>query len=122
MARSGGRRHPPRAKFGHCALLCDAERPDFALKGEAAADWLVVNGPVGTLDVRATMETDDGAVVFLHYTGRTDVSGGPGASPIYVAPVFETGDPRYSWLNAVQAVGKGALDGAVLRYEWYELR
>ena len=40
----------------------------------------------------------------------------------YVAPVFETGDPRYAWLNAVQAVGKGKLtlaaDGGRLDYEF----
>ena len=42
--------------------------------------------------------------------------------PIYVAPLFETGDPRYSWLNSIQAVGKGLLDGNRLSYEWFEAR
>jgi hypothetical protein len=40
------------------------------LKGWAAADWLVVNGTVGTLDVRAAIETDDGAIVFAQYRGE----------------------------------------------------
>jgi hypothetical protein len=93
-----------------------------SLKGNAAADWLVVHGAVASLDVRVTMETDDGAVVFAQYNGRMDMSEGLGAKPVYVAPRFETGDPRYAWLNLVQAVGKGRLDGTKLHYEWYEVR
>lgn len=91
-------------------------------KGHAGADWLTINGTVGSLDVRATFETDDGALLFTTYRGRTDVSGGPGAAPLYVSPIFETSDERYTWLNTVQAVGKGMLDGDRLSYEWYEVR
>jgi hypothetical protein len=93
-----------------------------SLKGNAAADWLVLQGDVGMLDVRVTIETDDGAVVFAQYNGRMDISAGLGAKPVYVAPRFETGDPRYAWLNLVQAVGKGQIDGLALHYEWYEMR
>jgi hypothetical protein len=92
------------------------------MKGQAAADWLLVGGTTGMLDVRVTIETNDGANIYSHYTGRIDVSGGPGAAPIYVTPVFETGDERYAWLNTIQAVGKGNVDGNRLQYEWYELR
>jgi hypothetical protein len=89
------------------------------LKGRAAADWVTLSGPIGTLDVRLTVETHDGAFVFVQYRGRLNVAAG---GPIYVAPLFETGDERYSWLNAVQAVGKGELSGSLLRYEWFEVR
>ena len=99
----------------------DGDRIRGKMKGNASADWFVLNGTVGTLDVRATLETDDGALVFAQYRGRTDVSSGAGA-PIYVAPTFETGDERYAWLNVVQAVGKGTLDGDRLTYEWFEVR
>jgi len=91
-----------------------------ASKGRAAADWLTVVGSIGTLDVRGTIETHDGALIYVQYRGRTDTSQGQGA-PIYVAPLFETGDPRYAWLNAIQAVGKGELNGSELHYDWYEL-
>ena len=93
-----------------------------SLKGNAAADWLLLQGDVGVIDVRVTMETDDGAVIFAQYNGRMDVSAGIGGKPVYVAPRFETGDPRYAWLNLVQAVGKGRLSGTSLHYEWYEVR
>ena len=92
------------------------------LRGRAAADWLSINGGVGTLDVRATIETEDGAVIYMQYGGRTDVTNGMGSAPIYMAPRFETSDERYRWLNTVQAVGKGTLEGNVLHYEVYEVR
>ena len=100
----------------------EGERVRARLKGQANGDWLTV-GPdgTGTLDVRALMETDDGALVFVLYHGRVDFSAGPDA-PLYSTPRFETGDPRYAWLNKIQAVGKGRRAGQVLTYEVFELR
>ena len=92
--------------------------------GNASADWVLVHGDVATVDVRCTFQTDDGALVLATYRGRTNLAGTAvtEAGAIYVAPTFETGDERYAWLNSVQAVGKGTLDGADLHYEWYEVR
>ena len=98
------------------------ERVSGSMLGKAAADWVVVNGTVVTLDVRATFATDDGAAIYTHYSGRSVFTGDPSANPIYVAPYFETGDERYAWLNTIQAVGKGTLSDTDLRYEWYEVR
>ncbi len=41
------------------------------MAGAAAADWLVV-GPegTGTLDIRSTYRTHDGAIIFAQYLGR----------------------------------------------------
>lgn len=103
-------------------LTVTGERLSGRLKGRASGDWLTVVGTVGTLDVRATMETDDGAIVYIAYGGRTDLTGGPGAAPFYTAPRFETGHPDYAWLNLVQAVAKGALDGTRLTYDVHEVR
>lgn len=98
------------------------ERLSGRLRGQAGADWVTVNGIVGTVDVRLTLETHDGAIVYLTYGGRIDMTNGPGTAPIYVAPTFETGDARYAWLNLVQAVGKGDLQGSALTYELHEVR
>jgi hypothetical protein len=97
------------------------DRLSGKLKGQAAADWLLV-GPnnVGTLDIRATIETHDGALIYSAYKGRTDLSR-PG-SPIYVAPLYDTGDNRYLWLSKIQCVGKGFVEDNILNYELYELR
>lgn len=77
----------------------------------------------GILDVRYCVETHDGALIYVQYAGRVDVANGVGSAPAYCAPTFETGDPRYAWLNKVQAVAKGTIaDDLVLTYEVYELR
>lgn len=95
-------------------------------RGASGADWgLAGPGGVFALDVRFTLETDDGALVFVQYHGRCDVSAGmdaPGA--VYAAPRFETGDERYLWLNSIQAVQKGHLDTETLQitYSMYEVR
>lgn len=93
------------------------------LRAEAvgvAADWLIVGaGGVGTVDVRMTLRTHDGALVYLRYEGR---SARPGRAPNHVAPLFETGDERYAWLNQVLGVGKGVVDGDTVTYDIYEVR
>ena len=101
------------------------ERLNGHLKGAAAADWMYVNAAmIGTLDVRALLETDDGALIYTWYHGRLDLSHGPGTSPVYSAPLYETGDERYAWINKIQAVAKGELsaDGKQLVYEICEVR
>jgi hypothetical protein len=99
------------------------ERLSGTVLGPSTADWVVLNANgVATVDVRATVRTDTGAFVYATYGGRIDMSQGPGTAPIYVAPTFETGDPDLAWLNLVQAVGIGQLDGDALHYDWFELR
>jgi hypothetical protein len=90
------------------------------LEPTAMADWIVLNDGIGTVDVRGVVRTHDDALVFVTYGGRADMSGGVGAAPIYVAPRFETSDERYTWLNLVQAVGVGTVDGDHLHYDWFE--
>lgn len=101
------------------------DRLSGQMEGVAAADWLII-GPEGTatLDIRATFRTDDDAVIFAQYNGRADVSNGlEPPLTIYVTPRFETGDERYTWLNRIQAIGKGIVDeNLFLEYEWYEAR
>jgi hypothetical protein len=106
-------------------VVFDGDRLRGRVKGAAAADWMTVSAElVGTLDVRALVETHDGALVYVSYHGRLDLSKPLGTAPIYTAPLFESGDERYAWLNTVQAVAKGSLseDTRTLTYEIYEVR
>ena len=99
------------------------DRLNAHLKGVAAADWAVTSAAqVLSPDVRLAIETNDGATIFVAYHGRVDLSRGWDEAAVYVAPRFETAVERYRWLNTVQAVGKGQVQGGGLRYEWYELR
>ncbi|HEY0695387.1 MAG TPA: DUF3237 domain-containing protein [Kribbella sp.] len=94
------------------------------MEGRTTGDWILI-GPegTGTLDVRETLRTDDGAIIYVQYHGRLDGSHGLKPSlTVYVAPRFETGDERYAWLNRIQAVGKGTINEDLsVDYEWYEV-
>lgn len=106
--------------------VVSGERLNATLAGPAAADWLVRTGAIGVIDARLVLRTHDDALIYMSYGGRLDLSNPAAGLYAYIAPVFETGDPRYAWLNAVQAAGKGKLtlsaDGATLVYDLYEVR
>ena len=83
-------------------------------------DWLIRGaGGLARLDVRKTFETDDQALIHVSYTGlykfSTEVtarlaSGGDcefGDTLFLTQVQFETGDPRYAWINETLAVGEG---------------
>jgi hypothetical protein len=74
----------------------------------------------GTFDARTVFKTHDGVLIHVTYSGRSffpaDVLADVQAKkwPIdrtryymRITPEFETGDPRYDWLNGVVAVGYG---------------
>ena len=83
-----------------------------------SGDWLTARAD-GTikLDVRVLLKTADGADILMTYTGV----GAPNLGPVRTAPLFETGDERYAWLNAVQAVGIGVIADGSITYEVYRL-
>ena len=88
-----------------------------------AGDWVTVRADGSSkIDVRLTLRTDDGAVILMTYSGigfRSEA----GDVLLRAAPLFETGDTRYAWLNRVQAVGIGQLRSASLvTYDVYALR
>jgi Protein of unknown function (DUF3237) len=83
-------------------------------------DWVTVRADGSfKLDVRVTLLTEDGAAIHVTYNGigvRKD-----GRTPLRTAPLFETGDPRYAWLNSVQAVGLGFSGQGEVAYDIYAL-
>jgi hypothetical protein len=68
-------------------------------------DW-IVERPDGSrvLDVRILLETDDAQTIYMSWRGIAYTPPG-GELFARIVPVFETGAPRYSWLNNVVAVG-----------------
>lgn len=83
-------------------------------------EWALI-GPDGFLrvDVRAQIETHDGAHLYLQYVGLLEMNDAvqnavaTGAGTAYgdqyffTNPRIETGDPRYAWLNTTFFVGEG---------------
>jgi hypothetical protein len=68
------------------------------------ADWITRVSGHSSLDVRITLETDDGALIYMTYTGIV----APGSDGVYwrVRPVFHTTSEQYDWLNHAVFVGK----------------
>ena len=104
-----------------------------------AADWgRMMSSGVFRIDVRATIQTDDSAMIYLSYEGNINCSKEKwdqfakgeqlkeGDCYFITAPRFETKAEKYKWLNEVQAVGKmvsvkGGNDGYV-RYDLFVIR
>ena len=80
------------------------------------ADWVTAMAD-GTfeLDLRATLETDDGALIHLTFTGIRDDANGY----FRTLPRFETGSQKYAFLNRLLAVGIGEIhpDGPIHKFE-----
>jgi len=64
-----------------------------------------------TLDLRVTLETDDGGLIHMTFSGVRDDANGY----FRTLPRFETATPKYAFLNRLVAIGIGEIrpDGPV---------
>lgn len=110
------------------------------LKGKirpVGADWLTIRTDgVGILDVRATFELDDGAVIYCYYygVGEMGLDGyqsfldgkppPPEGIELRTCPRFQTAHPDYLWLNRglFVGVGKVFLDQSRVSYDIYQVK
>jgi hypothetical protein len=98
------------------------------------ADWMLVRPDgVAQIDVRVTLRTDDGDLIFMRYGGfrhgpkevMDRLARGETVAPedyyFRITPGFETGSRKYAWLNSIVSVGTGHRlpDGPV--YHVYEI-
>lgn len=75
-------------------------------------DWLMQRDDgVAELDVRASIRTDDGELVYTHYKGLSHNKTEDGSRYFITTPRFETSAEKYSWLNNIVAVGVGSNPG-----------
>lgn len=100
------------------------------------ADWLTVRRDgVAILDVRATLETHDGALIYVTYSGTIDLGDGgyenllqggavPSGTPIRTSPRLYTAHPNYLWLNRLHCIGVGQafLERGEVAYDVYAVR
>ena len=98
-------------------------------------DWMTIRQDgIGLMDVRATLETPDGALIYASYTGFFDMGENgyrnflerrwPNRAPTRTSPRFDTADSRYAWLNRLHCLGIGEvrLDELVYVYDLYAVR
>jgi hypothetical protein len=79
------------------------------------ADWTVERSDgVVELDLRITLETDDGGLIHMTFEGIRD-DAAPGGPYFRTLPRFETAEAKYAFLNRLLAVGAGEIhpDGPV---------
>jgi len=86
---------------------------------DGGADWITQVSGHSSLDVRITLETDDGAIIYMTYKGvvaRSD-------SGLYwrVTPVFNTSSEKYDWLNHKVFVGKSKQVEGKVAYDIFEI-
>jgi len=97
--------------------------------------WLTVRPDgVGILDVRITIETRDGALIYGAYTGVGDLGEDgydrflrgdlPEKLPLRLTPRFLTAHPDHAWINRIQCVNIGEANLATFQvsYDVYALR
>lgn len=71
-------------------------------------DWVLQRADgVLELDLRITLETDDGALIHMTFQGLRDDD--PTRPYFRTLPRFETAAPRYAFLNRILAVGSGEI-------------
>jgi hypothetical protein len=105
------------------------------LKGRvlpSGGDWILVDDDgVGRLDVRATLETHDGALIYVSYGGIVEMNDRVmaaasgqreaefGDTYFYTQPRYETGDERYAWMNRIVAIAEGKVGQNKVAYRVY---
>jgi len=103
--------------------------------GTGGADWVLV-GPDGwgRLDVRLTLNTHDGAHIYVQYFGLIEYTEAAKAANagerssdwedhyFRACPRLETGDLRYEWVNRTVFVAQGRLHpGPIVEYRVFRV-
>ncbi|MBB4426767.1 hypothetical protein GGD66_005337 [Bradyrhizobium sp. CIR48] len=137
----------PRLNFGAGPVgqrvLFGAAKGSFEgprLRGEVlrgGGDWALFRADgTMTLDVRLSLRTHDGELIYMTYGGRwvtpqalraemadpaqrTKVD--PAGYYFRTNPLFETGSQTYAWLNDVVCIGKGYLVEGAVAYKVFEV-
>ncbi len=86
---------------------------------DGGADWITQVSGHSSLDVRITLETDDGAIIYMTYKGMVV----PGDGGLYwrVSPAFNTASEEYDWLNHRVFVGKSKQVEGKVAYDIFEI-
>jgi hypothetical protein len=93
--------------------------PDIRGTVRPGGDWITQVQGHSSLDVRILLETDDGAIITMTYTGV--VARGDDGVYWRVRPIFSTASEKYDWLNHVVAVGKSKQIQGKVAYDIFRI-
>jgi hypothetical protein len=110
------------------------ERISGSLVG-AGGDWVLIgHDGWGRIDVRSQVRTEDGALLYLTYTGLLEMNDKVMAAILTdgeetgfadqyfrTTPRLETGDERYTWANQTVFVGRGRVTRNGVGYEVFRV-
>lgn len=118
--------------------VSDGEITGPAVQGKirpVGGDWVTLRRDgVALLDVRATLETRDGALILITYPGVIDLGPDgydrfmrgelPAVAQIRTSPRLSTSHSDYIWLNRLHCVGVGEFESAnnTATYDVYAVR
>ena len=99
------------------------------------ADWQVIRSDgVAYLDARYTLETSDGALIYVRNKGYRHgpkevierMARGEEVDPslyyMRTTPWFETSAAQYAWLNRMIGIGTGARRAAAVELDFFEVK
>jgi len=99
------------------------------------ADWQIIRPDgVADLDARYTLETSDGALIYVRNKGYRHgpaevmerLKAGEAVDPalyyMRTTPWFETGDARYAWMNRIVCAATAARRAAAVELEVFEIK
>ena len=99
------------------------------------ADWQILRADgVADLDARYTLETEDGALIYVKNRGYRHgpeqvmrrLAAGEAVNPalyyMRTTPRFETGDARYAWLNRIVCVATASRLPQAVHLEVFEVQ
>ena len=112
----------------------EGKRLSGTIMPTAAADWILIRADGSfQLDVRLTLKTNDGELIYMNYRGIRNSSpevakrlaNGEKVDPseyyFRTAPIFETGSAKYAWINNIICVGVGERVPTEVRYKIFEI-
>lgn len=112
----------------------EGDRLRGTVQPSPGGDWLLLRTDgVLCLDVRMTLKTDDGDLIYMSYKGMRHgpkevmerVNKGEAVDPaLYyfrAVPVFETSSAKYGWLNRAVFVATGRREATGPIYEVHEI-
>ena len=83
------------------------------------ADWITQVSGHSSLDVRITLETDDGEFIYMSYTGI--IRSGENGRYWRVRPIFQTASEKYDWLNHAVFIGKSKQVPGKVAYDVFRI-